>query len=149
MVPYPRPRVSGRAMFDALVADERDPVVLAGLARGVPRNKTDDMRLALAGRFTLTIRAPGNRGHHDPNQPGQDAPPLDGPGREGCSSHEHPPSTQPSTRNKTTKAPDPSFRKSDAFRSCAPEGTRTPNLLIRSRPLSSSSPPNNTLPESV
>ncbi len=44
--------VSGRSMLDALVAGERDPVVLAGLARGVLRNKTDDLRLALAGRFT-------------------------------------------------------------------------------------------------
>jgi transposase len=44
--------VSGRLMLDALVAGERDPVVLAGLARGVLRNKTDDLRLALAGRFT-------------------------------------------------------------------------------------------------
>jgi transposase len=44
--------VSGRSMLDALVAGERDPVVLAGLARGVLRNKTSDLRLALAGRFT-------------------------------------------------------------------------------------------------
>jgi transposase len=44
--------VSGRLMLDALVAGERDPVALAGLARGVLRNKTDDLRLALAGRFT-------------------------------------------------------------------------------------------------
>jgi transposase len=44
--------VSGRSMLDALVAGERDPHVLAGLARGVLRNKTDDLRLALAGRFT-------------------------------------------------------------------------------------------------
>lgn len=44
--------VSGRAMLDALVAGERDPQVLAGLARGVLRNKADDLRLALAGRFT-------------------------------------------------------------------------------------------------
>jgi transposase len=44
--------VSGRSMLDALVAGQRDPVVLAGLARGVLRNKTDDLRLALAGRFT-------------------------------------------------------------------------------------------------
>jgi transposase len=44
--------VSGRLMLDALVAGQRDPVVLAGLARGVLRNKTDDLRLALAGRFT-------------------------------------------------------------------------------------------------
>lgn len=45
--------VSGRSMLDALVAGERDPHVLAGLARGVLRNKTDDLRLALAGRFTV------------------------------------------------------------------------------------------------
>jgi transposase len=44
--------VSGRLMLDALVTGERDPVVLAGLARGVLRNKTDDLRLALAGRFS-------------------------------------------------------------------------------------------------
>lgn len=44
--------VSGRLMLDALVAGQRDPVVLAGLAKGVLRNKTDDLRLALAGRFT-------------------------------------------------------------------------------------------------
>jgi transposase len=45
--------VSGRAMLDALVAGERDPIVLAGLARGVLRNKSDDLRLALSGRFTV------------------------------------------------------------------------------------------------
>jgi transposase len=44
--------VSGRLMLAALVAGERDPGVLAGLARGVLRNKTEDLRLALAGRFT-------------------------------------------------------------------------------------------------
>ncbi len=44
--------VSGRSMLEALVAGERDPVVLAGLARGVLRTKTSDLRLALAGRFT-------------------------------------------------------------------------------------------------
>jgi hypothetical protein len=44
--------VSGRLMLNALVAGERDPVVLAGLAKGVLRNKADDLRLALAGRFT-------------------------------------------------------------------------------------------------
>jgi transposase len=44
--------VSGRHMLDALVAGERDPVVLADLARGVLRNKAEDLRLALAGRFT-------------------------------------------------------------------------------------------------
>jgi transposase len=44
--------VSGRLMLNALVAGERDPVVLAGLARGVLRNKSEDLRLALVGRFT-------------------------------------------------------------------------------------------------
>jgi transposase len=44
--------VSGRAMLQALVAGVRDPTVLADLARGVLRNKTDELRLALAGRFT-------------------------------------------------------------------------------------------------
>lgn len=44
--------VSGRLMLNALVAGERDPVLLAGLARGVLKNKTADLRLALAGRFT-------------------------------------------------------------------------------------------------
>jgi transposase len=44
--------VSGRLMLGALVKGERDPVVLAGLAKGVLRNKTEDLRLALAGRFT-------------------------------------------------------------------------------------------------
>ncbi|WP_239679363.1 IS110 family transposase [Natronosporangium hydrolyticum] len=44
--------VSGRLMLEALVAGERDPQVLAGLARGVLRNKASDLRLALAGRFT-------------------------------------------------------------------------------------------------
>ena len=44
--------VSGRAMLDALAAGERDPQVLAGLARGVLRNKAADLRLALQGRFS-------------------------------------------------------------------------------------------------
>jgi transposase len=44
--------VSGRLMLAALVKGERDPLVLAGLAKGVLRNKTEDLRLALAGRFT-------------------------------------------------------------------------------------------------
>jgi transposase len=43
--------VSGRAMLDALAAGERDERVLAGLARGVLRNKIADLRLALKGRF--------------------------------------------------------------------------------------------------
>ena len=44
--------VSGRLMLRALVAGERDPHVLADLAQGVLRHKIDDLRLALAGRFT-------------------------------------------------------------------------------------------------
>ncbi len=44
--------VSGRSMLDALAAGERDPRVLADLARGVLRNKISDLQLALAGRFT-------------------------------------------------------------------------------------------------
>jgi transposase len=43
---------SGQAMLAALVKGERDPVVLAGLACGRLRNKTEDLKLALAGRFT-------------------------------------------------------------------------------------------------
>jgi transposase len=44
--------VSGRLMLQALVAGERDPVVLAGLARGRLRVKIEELRLALAGRFS-------------------------------------------------------------------------------------------------
>jgi transposase len=43
--------VSGRAMLDALVAGQRDPGVLAELARGTLRNKISELRLALSGRF--------------------------------------------------------------------------------------------------
>jgi transposase len=43
--------VSGRAMLKALVAGERDPVVLAELAKGKLRKKLPQLRLALAGRF--------------------------------------------------------------------------------------------------
>lgn len=44
--------VSGRAMLAALAAGERDPAVLAELACGRLRNKIEDLRLALDGRFT-------------------------------------------------------------------------------------------------
>jgi transposase len=44
--------VSGRAMMAALVAGERDPAVLAGLARGTLRSKTGRLTEALTGRFT-------------------------------------------------------------------------------------------------
>ena len=43
--------VSGRAMLAALVAGERDPKVLAELARGRLRNKLPQLRQALRGRF--------------------------------------------------------------------------------------------------
>lgn len=44
--------VSGRAMLDALVDGEKDPAVLASLARMSLRNKTDQLTAALTGRFT-------------------------------------------------------------------------------------------------
>jgi len=43
--------VSGRAMLHALVAGERDPEVLAQLARGRLRKKIPELRQALHGRF--------------------------------------------------------------------------------------------------
>jgi transposase len=43
--------VSSRAMLAALVAGERDPAVLAELARGKLRNKIGELRQALRGRF--------------------------------------------------------------------------------------------------
>jgi transposase len=43
--------VSGRAMLAALVAGERDPQVLADLAKGKLRNKIPALRQALRGRF--------------------------------------------------------------------------------------------------
>jgi transposase len=43
--------VSGRAMLAALVAGERDPAVLAELARGTLRKKIPALRQALRGRF--------------------------------------------------------------------------------------------------
>jgi transposase len=44
--------VSGRAMMAALIAGQRDPAVLAGLARGSMRSKTGRLTEALTGRFT-------------------------------------------------------------------------------------------------
>ena len=44
--------VSGREMTEALIAGERDPRVLAGLARGRLRAKLDDLEMACDGRFT-------------------------------------------------------------------------------------------------
>jgi transposase len=43
--------VSARAMIEALIAGERDPQVLAGLARGRMKAKHDALAEALAGRF--------------------------------------------------------------------------------------------------
>lgn len=43
--------VSGRAMLRALIDGERDPDVLAELAKGKLRNKRDELRQALRGRF--------------------------------------------------------------------------------------------------
>jgi transposase len=44
--------ISGRAIMAALVAGERDPAVLAGLARGTLRSKTGRLTEALTGRFS-------------------------------------------------------------------------------------------------
>jgi len=44
--------VSGRAMMRALIAGERDPKVLADLARGPMRGKTARLEEAFTGRFT-------------------------------------------------------------------------------------------------
>ncbi|MFL6271197.1 MAG: hypothetical protein ACJ75A_13805, partial [Actinomycetes bacterium] len=43
--------VSGRAMLEALVAGERDPQVLAELAKGKLGKKLPQLRQALRGRF--------------------------------------------------------------------------------------------------
>ena len=43
---------TGRAIMAALIAGERDPVVLANLARGSLRSKTARLTEALTGRFT-------------------------------------------------------------------------------------------------
>ena len=47
--------VSGRAFLEALIAGEHDPTVLADLARGRLRTKTEQLRAAFQGNFT---------GHH-------------------------------------------------------------------------------------
>lgn len=44
--------VSGRAMLEAMIAGEQDPVRLAGLARGILRKKDAQLRLALHGGLT-------------------------------------------------------------------------------------------------
>jgi transposase len=43
--------LSARDMIEALIAGERDPAVLADLARGVMRKKIPELKLACAGRF--------------------------------------------------------------------------------------------------
>jgi transposase len=43
--------VSGRAMLRALIDGERDPQVLAELAKGALRKKLPELRQALRGRF--------------------------------------------------------------------------------------------------
>ncbi len=45
---------SGRAMIEALIAGERDPARLAGLALGVLRRKTEELAMACDGRFTAS-----------------------------------------------------------------------------------------------
>jgi transposase len=44
--------VSGRAMIEALIAGERDPKILAQLARGSMRGKTAALEEALTGHFS-------------------------------------------------------------------------------------------------
>jgi transposase len=43
---------SARDMIEALIAGQRDPAVLAGLARGVMRKKIPELEMACDGRFT-------------------------------------------------------------------------------------------------
>jgi transposase len=45
---------SGRAMIEALIAGERDPGRLAGLAKGVLRRKAEELAMACDGRFTAS-----------------------------------------------------------------------------------------------
>ena len=44
--------VTGRAIMDALIAGQRDPSTLAGLAKASARKKTDRLEEALRGFFT-------------------------------------------------------------------------------------------------
>jgi transposase len=44
--------VSARVMIEALIAGERDPAILANLARGRMRTKISELTLACAGRFS-------------------------------------------------------------------------------------------------
>jgi transposase len=62
---------SGRAVLEALIAGERNPGVLANLALGVLRRKTDELQMACDGRFTRGARA------DVPAAPGRPRPPHD------------------------------------------------------------------------
>src|SRR6201987_50550 len=55
--------VTGRAIMDALIAGERDPRTLAGLAKGLARKKTDRLEEALRAFFT------DHRGEQPRNRP--------------------------------------------------------------------------------
>ncbi|MGH4007789.1 MAG: hypothetical protein ACRDTH_06440 [Pseudonocardiaceae bacterium] len=44
--------LSARDMIEALIAGERDPAVLADLARGVMRKKIPELTMACTGRFS-------------------------------------------------------------------------------------------------
>jgi transposase len=77
--------VSGRAMLTALVAGERDPLVLAELAKGRLRRKIPALRQALRGRFgdhhalsqstpTVTARSPGKPRPWFPSPPRASVP---------------------------------------------------------------------------
>jgi transposase len=46
--------VSARDMIEALIGGERDPAVLARLARGVMRKKIPELEMACDGRFTAS-----------------------------------------------------------------------------------------------
>jgi transposase len=70
--------VSGRAIMAASIAGERDPAVLAGLARGTLRSKTGRLTEALSGRFracqifcvsgrSRSVRGAGQRGRRSGN----------------------------------------------------------------------------------
>jgi len=48
---------TGRSIIEALIAGERDPVVLADLARGRLRPKIAAIEDALAHRWTLRLRS--------------------------------------------------------------------------------------------
>ncbi len=58
-------------------------------------------------------------------------------------------STQPSTRDDKAEALDPCSCRSSALRSCAPEGIRTPNLLIRSPKWNSMPSNSNSIRKSI